>query len=393
MHIGIAGPLAPELLDDSALRVPPTLEVYHFALLSLLANELAGRGHHITLFGLELEGANPRTFAGERMTLALAPMRKRGRDRALDLFRAERNGLTALMKSSRCDVIHAHWTYEFALSAMDSGIPTVVTAHDLPIGNIVQYRHLYWAIRAMMAARVLRNAQNLTAVSPIVSEHIYRWYRRSGRIDVVPNGLPDWVFDSYLDRQPNTSTVARFATVLQGWDRRKNGRAALEAFAEVRARRIESTLTMFGSGYEPSGPAARWAEEHELTEGVEFVGRLPYRTLLTRLANEVDILVHPSLQESMPMTIIEGMALGLAVIGGVDSGGVGWAMPEGCGLLTDVSSPERLASSMAQLADDEDYRCAIGRSGRQRALALFRITRVVDQYLDVYASAIRSARS
>ena len=44
----------------------------------------------------------------------------------------------ALIRDFKPDVVHGHWTYEFALGAMDTGLPCGVTAHDSPY-TIVKY--------------------------------------------------------------------------------------------------------------------------------------------------------------------------------------------------------------------------------------------------------------
>jgi len=62
----------------------------------------------------------------------VSPMRPRPRHRALDLFAAERAGVRQAMEEDPCDLIHAQWTYEFALAALATGQPTLVTAHDAP---------------------------------------------------------------------------------------------------------------------------------------------------------------------------------------------------------------------------------------------------------------------
>ena len=47
------------------------------------------------------------------------------------------------------------------------------------------------------------------------------------------------------------------------------------------------------------------------------------------------------------MTVLEAMALGLPVVGGIGSGAVPWVFDEGrSGFLTNVSSPEQIAATL-----------------------------------------------
>jgi hypothetical protein len=62
--------------------------------------------------------------------------------RAWDLFAQERAGLERAMREDPCDVVHAHWTYEFALAALASGQPTLVTARDWAPTILLMQRRL-----------------------------------------------------------------------------------------------------------------------------------------------------------------------------------------------------------------------------------------------------------
>jgi hypothetical protein len=73
---------------------------------------------------------------------------------------------------------------------------------------------------------------------------------------------------------------------------------------------------MFGDGHEPDGPAHQWSIRRRLADGVQFVGLLPNGTLMSRLAQNVDVLVHSSFEEAHCMAIHEEIVFGIPVIGG-----------------------------------------------------------------------------
>ena len=52
------------------------------------------------------------------------------------------------------DIVHAHWTYEFALGAIESRVPTVVTAHDAPLSILRLNPTPYRLARTVMAWQV-----------------------------------------------------------------------------------------------------------------------------------------------------------------------------------------------------------------------------------------------
>jgi glycosyltransferase involved in cell wall biosynthesis len=391
MRIGIAAPIDLRLLRDlfpPAVKLPRTIE---FPLTSHLARALYDRGHEIVLFALSREVMKTQRIDGDRSSAYICPER-RPRSEMLDFFRGERHGLRDAMRASGCDVIHAHWTYEFGLAAVESGLPCVVTAHDIPTKVLRFARHPYWLVKPLLAWPVLRRARCITAVSPYVAQALRGFVKPEREIIVIPNGATSEVFALYDERKRRTQGGAfRFASVLTGWSPLKNGARLIEAFGILRkvfGDRVE--LSMFGDGHETGGPAQQWSRRHHLEEGVEFVGPQPYDTLMTRLVQSADVLVHPSLEEAFCMAVLEAMAIGVPVIAGRQSGAIPWLLNGGkCGLLVDVASPKSIASGMRTLLEDNSMGSALAQSGRQKALDEFRLEGVAALYEDVLARAVQ----
>jgi glycosyltransferase involved in cell wall biosynthesis len=389
VRIGVAGPIDITLLRDlfpPALQLPDT---YHFALTAHLARALYNRGHEIVLFALSADVASTRRIDGDRITVYVCPQR-RPRWQMLDFFRAERHSLRDAMRASGCDVIHAHWTYEFGSAAVESRLPCVVTAHDIPTVVLRFARHPYWLERPLLAWPVLRKAKCITAVSPYVAQALRRFVKPGREIMVIPNGATREVFELSEQRRPQPhGRPFMFASVLNGWSARKNGARLIEAFGILRKEfgdRVE--LSMFGAGHQPDGPAHEWSRSREVDEGVRFVGPQPYGSLMTRLAQTADVLVHPSLEEAHCMAVTEAMAMAIPVIGGMKSGGIPWALAYGkAGLLVDVASPVSIASGMRAMLQDKELHNALARAGRQKALDEYRLEGVAALYEKVLANA------
>jgi glycosyltransferase involved in cell wall biosynthesis len=225
----------------------------------------------------------------------------------------------------------------------------------------------HWSIRAAMAALVAHKATRLIAVSPYVEHHFRHVLRYRGEITVIPNLM------SPPSRQPvfpvgwPQDTGIKFLTILSSWGARKNGAAAIEAFAEVRGRLSYASLHMVGRGFGPGGPAESWAARRGLAVGITFVGPLSHDRVLDSLAT-ADILVHPSLEESCCMVIAEAQLAGVAVIGGAHSGGVPWQLDYNrAGRLADVRSTSSLAGAMRELALDHATRSRLALAGADLA--------------------------
>jgi L-malate glycosyltransferase len=365
---------------------------------TLLCKELLRRGRQLAIFTLDPNIEHEWVFEGNNLRIHFIPYATRD---ARNFFKKQRQELRNAIDAENPICLHAHFTYEYALAAIDSGRSHVVTAHDATLnclrGSFIPFKgepiaNYYSTIRAIvfrtihtiMAYRVTRAAQRLIAVSPHVVDHLHRWHFRSGPIDVIPNGMPSASFERRCKSQP--STAFTFATVLSYWGSIKNGAAAIEAFAKVRSVLPDARLLMFGPGHSADGPGARWARENGLSDGIEFIGQLPNAHVIDSLAGEVDVLVHPALEEAHPMPLIEAMSLGIPVIGGRDAGGVPWTLGDGkYGLLVDVRSPEQIAMAMLTLAQNRDFCRELGAAGRKFAKRHFHIENVADQYEHVYA--------
>lgn len=391
--LGMAGPVAihdlADYLDDPQRVRTSAPRGLGGSPVVLLVKELLRRGRSIKLFTLDFSVSSEVVLRGDRLSIFVGPYRKRPRYRAMDCFAVERKYLAKAMAREKPDVLHAHWTYEYALGALATGLPHVITAHDAPL-NILRLFHFhpYRMVRLLMAYRVLRRARRVTAVAPYVAEHLARFHFHARPIAIVPNGMPHELFNVAVAPRENAEDVV-YATVLNGWGGLKNGQVAIEAFALVRQRLPRARLVMFGTGHEPGGVGERWAQQRGLTDGIEFAGRIPYPTLMRRLAEEVDVLVHPALEEANCMAELETMALGIANIGGVRSGGVPWTLDFGkAGLLVDVTSPTAVAEAMLTLGEHAAVRVQWGQRGRASALERFHIARVADAYEELYCRAL-----
>jgi glycosyltransferase involved in cell wall biosynthesis len=384
MKIGFAGPASLHLLADHVRNGQALPSGYEFPPMSMWTLQLLARGHRVVLFTHAPGIAKPQSYFGDRLTIHIG--RQRARGRARDFFALERRDLVEMMKADPCDIIHANWTYEFALAALDSGQPVLVTAHDAPLRALRYFPNPYRFMRLCMAWRVARRAPYLTAVSQDTAGHIRRYLFYKRPIAVVPNALAPEDFELGRARQDQPRRgVFTVASVLTGWMGLKNGPAALRAFAILRRSVPGARLLLFGRDYAPSGPAETWARQNQLNAGVEFAGPVPNRSLLRRLAQEADVLLHPALEESFGMAVAEAMALGLPVVGGKHSGAVPALLEYGsAGELVNVRSPEKIADALASLAADSARRQRLGARAFESALRRFNGDVVFKQYEEIY---------
>ncbi|MGW5433706.1 glycosyltransferase family 4 protein [Streptomyces sp. NPDC004059] len=354
-------------------------------LMSELIAELVHLGHEVTLVTLSGGLDAPVRCSVGPVTILVGGYRER--HYARDALREERRTLRDLLNSLDPDVVHAHWTYEYALAALATRHPVLVTVHDWGPAIMRHHRGPYWAVRLLMQAVCFTRARHLTGVSPYITDALSRWVRRPAAM--VPNGLPDEFFGTAPRSAPGKAH--RLLSLSSDFGRRKNAVALLAAFPAVRTELDGAELVLAGPGYEPGGPAEAWARARGLASGVVFAGTV-VREGLPALLDSADIFVAPSLEESFGMTVLEAMARGLPVVGGRNSGAVPWLLDRGrAGALTDVRRPEEIARAVVELARDPGRRAELGRTALERARR-FTLSTVAEQYVEQYERVMRDWR-
>ena len=354
-----------------------------------LVEELLKRQHRVTLYTLSYGLSCPVYYDWGELRIFAGPSRRLGAARTL--YASEISYLTRTIAADRPDFVNAHWTYEFAMAALNASARTIVSIHDLPWNVLRYFRDRSRTIRLMMAYVIAARARRFTAVSEDAARHFSSYMRPGAKVTVVPNFVPQIVLSKSKGPKTHPGRTLTFATVLQGWTRRKNPQAALRAFAMVRERIPNAQLMMLGTEYEEGGIAYRWARENNVSAGVSFLGCMPYPEMLDFLRDRVDAIVMPSLDEALSMAILENLALGNPIVGGRSTPGVPEQLDSGkTGLLVDVGKPEEIARAMLHLQEEPALYNQLSQRAFQRASKRYSAETVVDQYERVYREFLNS---
>lgn len=354
--------------------------------LCTLVRGLLDQGQRVTVCSLDPSVRERVTLRGDLLTLRYGPYRKRRHMR--DGMVLERTAIRDLILESRPDLVNAHWAYEYALGAIATGYPTLVTVHDWAPA-ILRYAPIpYWFARQFMYFRAVRRADGLAAVSPYLCHKLERVVRRPVTL------IPDAVEPSWFTEKPRQldGDAPVLLSINSGFTSLKNVTALLEALPLIRQAIPACRLALVGPGFEAGGPAQLWATPRGLTAGVDFAGVAPPAGVRELLARS-DVLVHPSREEAFGMPLIEAMARRTPVVGGQASGAVPWVLDGGrAGVLADVDSPLSLAANVVALLDDAALWSHYSEAGYQRVRAHFTTGQVVEQYLNAYERLLAEGR-
>ena len=359
--------------------MPPGLQS---ANVSNLINGLWSAGHELIVYTLDTSANRDLEFLGNRITVCYSNYRKHYR--IFDFFRSERHALQRQMKRHPSDILHAHWSYEFALAALHVNPNSIVTLHDWAPAILKLMPNYYRLGRLFMHLQATRKARHLLTNSEYMHHSMRQLHRKF--IAVIPNPLAP-------PKNSTSKEVGKIVAVNNGFDQRKNVQSLLIAFCEHLATHGNYSLHLIGHGYEPAGQAYRWAKDQRLSlDRVHFIGPLKYDLTLGEIATS-ELLVHPSREESFGNVLAEAMLRKTAVIGGKSSGAVPEVLDHGrAGILVDINAPGEIAASISSLMDDRKLLGELQERGCTFATKTFHPDVIARSHLAVYREVMSTNR-
>jgi len=295
--------------------------------------------------------------------------------------------LRSLVRERGYGLIHTHMPVPAVAARVVAGrVPIVHTEHNV----WPRYRR---PTRIANAWTYRRN-HGVIAVSAAVAGSIAPARLRRGVVPAVIHHGPDLAGASTgpgarergrmtldLDQEAFTvGTVANFTP-------KKDQATLLEAHALLRSKRPDAVLVLIGSG--PLEAALRErASRPDLRGGVVFAGS---RGDVPELLPAFDVFALSSLQEGLPVSLMEAMTVGLpSVVTAV--GGMPEIVTDGVeGSLVAAGDPTAFAAALAEFAVDPGLRRSCGRAARERADA-FDVAGAQRRIEDVYARVLEESR-
>lgn len=358
MRIGIVSPCNPSEFKEffSCGQDVPDINKGASAV-NTLVKEFLRQGHYVKVFtsyngtegikkfiGPQIEffmcqNNKPLPFTAFLSQLYMVP-------RIVDIIRKEVSDL---------DVLHAHWTYEYAMAAMvfAKRLPVFCTVRDwCPYIQTTQVSFrdiLFWKVSRFVFERVMANRHiHFIANSHYTYNCIVKRYPNK-KVMIIPNPIEKGYI---LDKEKQHIETAKFIAISQAiGDKRKNYDMLLHAFKCFHERYPDSELLLVGAGFVNSNHyVLRWKEQN-LLSGVKLCGFVNHNKLM-ELIDKSSCLIHPSLEETFGNILLEGMARCKPCIGGKDSGAVPMVLGHGkYGVLCDVKDLSSIVYAMEKTCD------------------------------------------
>ena len=279
-------------------------------------------------------------------------------------------------------VVHFHnaWISGVFLPLPRTSTPMTVVATFHGVNADFRGQPVRRALHRWMGARLVHYGASLTSVD---AANLVRARQILGlqpeHFTIIPNG----VARAGNKGCPALNGAARFTVGHVGsLTEHKGWRIAAEAVKQVRESGRRIHLIIAGAGPDKDAVAA-FAAAH--SEFVEFLGHVqrPQETVMPRL----DALALMSVQEGLPMSLIEALSAGIPVLA-TKAGGIPEAISDGCNGRLLPRSAGALAGALCELYDDRDKLAAISAGALHTFEERFAIEHVVQAYNRVYQKTL-----
>ena len=297
--------------------------------------------------------------------------------------------LDALAGGYRPDLFHIHlsWRTSFYrkllwfMEARRTGKPVIVHVHMPDIGDFARSGTAHAAAMRWM----FTTADRVVALTAAMASELRALFGDQPRIEVLYNPVEL----EPLSAPPRPRTTSPTVLFLGEIGQRKGAFDLLAAARGVLDAAPSARFLLYGNGAVEQARAEvqRMGLSHAITVPGWING--PERLEALRSAH---LLVLPSYQEGLPMSILEAMGAGLPVVA-TPVGGVAEAVVDGeTGALVRPGDINGLRDALLRLVGDPALRLRQGAAGRRRAEDLFDLDVITEQLRALWTAAARSAR-
>jgi alpha-maltose-1-phosphate synthase len=296
------------------------------------------------------------------------------------------------------DLVHSHtWYANLAgfLAGQLHGIPHVLTAHSLEPLRPWKAEQLGggYALSSWCERTSIQAAAAVIAVSDGMRADILSAYPAVApdRVHVIRNGIDTGQYAP----DPGTDVLGRYgidparpSVVFVGRVTRQKGLPVLLRAAE-RLDPSAQLVLCAGQADTPdlAAEVAALAEHLAATRpGIIWIPGMLAKREVIQILSHATVFACPSLYEPLGIVNLEAMACGTAVVGS-RVGGIPEVVADGrTGLLVPPGDPDVLADALSALVTDPGRAAALGRAGRERAVAEFSWATIAAQTAQLYAT-------
>jgi glycosyltransferase involved in cell wall biosynthesis len=264
------------------------------------------------------------------------------------------------------------------VAARRSGKPIVATCHNWLGGTAALgiYNHL--------DRMTLKRFRGLAAVSESVAQRLIASGVSAQKIRTIANGIDVQAFERARPSAVLDFDGSKVIGMVARLDLQKGFECLLRAARELCGAFPALKVVIVGEG--PDRIAIEsMIQRFELQSNVILAGQ---HSDMPSIYAAMDIFVLPSLNEGLPMTILEAMAASKPVIA-TRVGAIPKVIQDGeTGLLVDPADSDGLRNALARLLADSDLCCRIGSAGHDWVSRNYTSEAMALKYRQMYADVL-----
>ena len=282
------------------------------------------------------------------------------------------------------DLIHVHFAVPNGPAAMLAAkkmkVPYVITAHlgDIP-GASPEKTKKWFSYIQPFTPPIWKKAARVIAVSEFSRRMALKSYNVP--IDVIPNGIDYEKIKNPLIIQHDTPEIVFAGRFVP----QKNLMQIVKTLAEVREMNWHATL--IGDGQDKA-LLSEAVKEAGLEERISFPGWKTPEEVINIFHNS-DILFMPSLTEGLPVTGIQGMASGLALLLSNAGGNPEIITIGSNGFIHDPNDTEGFAGALREMLTDRIMLQRMRKNSLEQAAA-FDIRKTAGDYLKIFEEVLEN---
>jgi len=223
---------------------------------------------------------------------------------------------------------------------------------------------------------VFKNAHIIHLAECLLSDIEY--IRGIKSIHILPNGIPF----SEIEKKPEPGTA--HILFLSNFLEEKGAMQVLNAAKILLEKTGEFELYMVGDWLDSRFKIRliSYFDSLDWKNKVHITGPL-YGEEKARIFQNSDILVFPSYNECFPLTILEAMSFGLAIIASKE-GAIPEMLTDGeTGILVEARDPEMIAEKLLMLIQNINFREKLGAAAREEFLKKFTLGKFENNFLQI----------
>lgn len=315
-----------------------------------LSRELARLGHQITLvcrpkswISQQIAPAGVELIESHQYCFSLADLRE----------------VSRLVRSRGIEIVHTHQNRASAMGVslkLLTGVPAVATAHSRSL-----QLHWMWNDHVISVSRATQDYQRRYNLC------------RSSRTSVIPCFV-DVDASSSVSNESRRNTRSQFdfgpdqplLGMVGEVSKRKGLLYLVKALPAILAIVPQAKVLIVGREIKSYTEEVRSiAQKLNVSQALVWAG---CRDDVKQLLPALDLFVLPSLEEQIPLAILEAMACGLPVVA-THVGGIPECIDSGTeGVLIPPAAPEPLAQAIVKLLTERDLRTTMGQAAQRRII-------------------------